>query len=85
MFWPPDQEKVFAEEYIGSETATVSFAPPCQTECMVGSELSRMVANPEVMLQVATGGKGNDLKLWNGNRLDAPVFQAKNVCPVSMV
>ena len=44
-----------------------------------------MAVNPEVMLQVATGGKGNDLKLWNGNRLDTPVFQAKNVCPMSIV
>ena len=62
----------------------MSFAAPRQTECSVGSGLSKMVANPEVMLQVATGGRGNDLKLWNGNRLDTPVFQAKNVRPASM-
>ncbi len=38
-----------------------------------------MRASPSTMLQVATGGKENELKLWNGSRPEAPVFQAKNV------
>ena len=38
-----------------------------------------MAASPDTLLQVATGGKENDLKLWDGNRLAAPIFQAKNV------
>ena len=42
-----------------------------------------MKGNPHIELQVATGGKENDLKLWDGNNLDHPVFQAKNVSPIS--
>ncbi len=38
-----------------------------------------MRASPSTMLQVATGGKENELRLWNGSRPEAPVFQAKNV------
>ena len=38
-----------------------------------------MRANPESPLQVATGGRENDLKLWDGNNLEKPVFEAKNV------
>ncbi len=31
-------------------------------------------------LLIATGGKENDLKLWDGNRPDAPpIFKARNV------
>ena len=31
-------------------------------------------------LVVATGGKENDLKIWDGNRPDAPpIFKARNV------
>ena len=47
--------------------------------------MSCMAANAEELMQVATGGKENDLKLWDGNRLDAgPLFQAKNVSPSSL-
>ena len=45
----------------------------------VGANVARMRANPESPLQVATGGRENDLKLWDGNNLEEPVFEAKNV------
>lgn len=38
-----------------------------------------MVASPDTLLQVATGGKENDVKVWDGNKPTAPTFQAKNV------
>ena len=38
-----------------------------------------MQANKTCHLQVATGGKENDLKIWDGNKPEKPVFQAKNV------
>lgn len=39
-----------------------------------------MSASSDHPLLVATGGKDNDLKLWDGNRPDAsPIFKAKNV------
>ncbi|XP_065920476.1 WD repeat-containing protein 74-like [Dysidea avara] len=41
--------------------------------------LTCMRANSECHLQVATGGKENDLKLWDGNKPEKPTFQAKNV------
>jgi len=51
-----------------------------KSECLVGSHVSCMAANAEELMQVATGGKENDLKLWDGNRVDTgPLFQAKNV------
>lgn len=37
-----------------------------------------MTASTDTMLQVATGGKENDLKVWDGNSPAAPIFQAKN-------
>ncbi len=48
-------------------------------ERCVGDNVSCMAVSPRVQLQVATGGKENDLKVWDGNKLDQPVFQAKNV------
>ena len=38
-----------------------------------------MAASPDTLLQVATGGKENNLKVWDGNNPAAPVYQAKNV------
>ena len=38
-----------------------------------------MAPSPDTMLQVATGGKENSLKVWDGNTPTAPIFQAKNV------
>ena len=56
-----------------------------QAECFVGSHVAHMAVNPEELMQVGTGGKENDLKLWDGNRLDAgPMFQAKNARVLSM-
>ena len=57
-----------------------------QAECFVGTHVARMAVNPEELMQVGTGGKENDLKLWDGNRLDAgPTFQAKNVRSLSTI
>ena len=42
----------------------------------MGDDVSCMA---KAQLQVATGGKENDLKVWDGNKLDQPIFQAKNV------
>lgn len=50
-----------------------------QIERNVGTNVAKMRANPESPLQVATGGRENDLKLWDGNNLEKPVFEAKNV------
>lgn len=43
-----------------------------------------MAASPAVSLQVATGGKENPLKLWDGNHTTAPLFTAKNVSPPTL-
>ena len=45
------------------------------TSCMRGSKTCH--------LQVATGGKENDLKIWDGSKPEKPVFQAKNVKQVT--
>lgn len=46
----------------------------------MGGSVDVMSASPEVDLMMVTGGKNNDLKLWDGNRPDAsPIFKAKNV------
>ena len=41
--------------------------------------MSVMVPSPDTMLQVATGGRENELKVWDGNNTESPIFQAKNV------
>ena len=52
-----------------------------QSEINVGNNVDIMVASPNTHLLVATGGKENDLKLWDGNKCEAPpIFKAKNVC-----
>ena len=38
-----------------------------------------MAASPDVSLLVATGGRENELKLWDEKKLDEPLFMAKNV------
>lgn len=38
-----------------------------------------MRQNPLCPSQVGTGGQKNDLKLWDLNRPDEPIFRAKNV------
>ena len=38
--------------------------------------------NPHI---VATGGKENDLKIWNLNMPDEPIFRAKNVSTCHVV
>ena len=44
-----------------------------------GANLERMKQNPENHQLVATGGKENDLKVWDLQQPDKPVFMAKNV------
>ena len=49
------------------------------TEINTGENLSCLVHNLEDQSKVATGGKENDLKVWDLNCIDEPVFKAKNV------
>ncbi|XP_067877854.1 WD repeat-containing protein 74 isoform X2 [Heterodontus francisci] len=49
------------------------------TEVPVGRGVCRMRQDPERMERVATGGKENELKVWDLQRLQQPVFNAKNV------
>ena len=41
--------------------------------------MSCMAASHDTLLQVTTGGRENNLKVWDGNNPGTPVFQAKNV------
>ena len=50
-----------------------------QVEISMDKATSCMQASKSCHLQVATGGKENDLKVWDGNKPEKPVFQAKNV------
>ena len=46
----------------------------------VGGDVCSMSCSPNEQLLVATGGKENDLKLWDGSRPEAPpIFKARNV------
>ncbi|XP_002732053.1 WD repeat-containing protein 74-like [Saccoglossus kowalevskii] len=49
------------------------------TEIDVGKDISRMRINPENKNLVSTGGKENDLKIWDLENSKVPVFKAKNV------
>lgn len=44
-------------------------------------ELCRMRQAPNDPHMIATGGKENDLQIWDLNRPEAPVFRARNVKP----
>ncbi|XP_076054973.1 WD repeat domain 74 lethal (2) k09848 isoform X2 [Oratosquilla oratoria] len=46
-----------------------------------GEFLTCMRQSPHSRNHLATGGKGNDLQLWDLNRHDTPIFRAKNVKP----
>lgn len=48
-------------------------------EINVGDKVCRMRQNPQMPHLVATGGKGNDLKIWDLQNPTEPVFKAKNV------
>jgi len=50
-----------------------------QTDFKVGSHISAVRQNPSCPSQVGTGGQKNDLKLWDLNRPEEPIFRAKNV------
>ena len=45
----------------------------------VGADVCKMRQNNETPTQVATGGKENDLKLWDLTHPSEPIFRAKNV------
>ena len=45
----------------------------------MGSPLSAVRQNPLCASQVGTGGQKNDLKVWDLNRPEEPIFRAKNV------
>lgn len=49
------------------------------TDVKVGSPLSAVRQNPLCASQVGTGGRKNDLKVWDLNRPEEPIFRAKNV------
>ncbi|XP_072031276.1 WD repeat-containing protein 74-like [Amphiura filiformis] len=49
------------------------------TEIEVGANISKMRQNFNEPHQVATGGKENDLKVWDLNDPTEPIFKAKNV------
>jgi len=48
-------------------------------EINAGNDLFFMSQNQENKAVFATGGKENELKLWNWENPDTPIFQAKNV------
>lgn len=50
-----------------------------QTDVKVGSQVSAVRQNPFCQSQVGTGGQKNDLKLWDLERPEEPIFRAKNV------
>uniref|UniRef100_A0A6M2CRU3 Putative ribosome bioproteinsis protein nsa1 ovary overexpressed n=1 Tax=Rhipicephalus microplus TaxID=6941 RepID=A0A6M2CRU3_RHIMP len=50
-----------------------------EAETEVGADVFRMRQHPRKEGIVATGGKENDLKLWDLKNLQKPVFVAKNV------
>lgn len=50
-----------------------------QADVKVGSHVSAVRQNPLCPSQVGTGGQKNDLKLWDLNRPEEPIFRAKNV------
>ncbi|XP_019627588.1 PREDICTED: WD repeat-containing protein 74-like [Branchiostoma belcheri] len=45
----------------------------------VGKDVCRMRQNPALPHQLATGGKENELKLWDIQEPGKPIFKAKNV------
>uniref|UniRef100_V9KY75 WD repeat-containing protein 74 n=1 Tax=Callorhinchus milii TaxID=7868 RepID=V9KY75_CALMI len=52
---------------------------PNNVEVEVGRDVMRMRQNPESPQRVATGGKENELKVWDLQRPEDPIFRAKNV------
>ncbi|XP_030075164.1 WD repeat-containing protein 74 isoform X2 [Microcaecilia unicolor] len=49
------------------------------TEINTGPNIAKMRQNPEMQHCIGTGGKENDLKVWDLQRPDQPIFKAKNV------
>jgi len=74
-FWPEEAEKVPTPSFLNPLVCCVLL----QVEIHQDKPVACMRANTECHLQVATGGKENDLKLWDGSKPEKPTFQAKNV------
>ncbi|XP_050418233.1 WD repeat-containing protein 74 [Patella vulgata] len=49
------------------------------SEFEAGEKLCFMTQNPDIKNIVATGGDENDLKIWDIEKSDQPIFMAKNV------
>ena len=54
-----------------------------QLEKDAGENISKMRVSAHQSHLVATGGKENDLKVWDLNDTENPIFAAKNVSSVS--
>ncbi|XP_043931679.1 WD repeat-containing protein 74 [Protopterus annectens] len=52
---------------------------PDNVEINVGRDVCKMRQNPTKREYMATGGKENDLKIWDLQRPEIPIFKAKNV------
>lgn len=50
-----------------------------QIKFEVGRQVYKMRQNPQYTSKIATGGKENDLKIWDIENVEKPVFKAKNV------
>lgn len=62
-----------------------SFVVHLKVAIDAGKDLFRMSVSPDTGSLVATGGKENTLKLWDGTRPDAgALFQARNVSNISL-
>jgi ribosome biogenesis protein NSA1 len=53
---------------------------PLQLSLDVGGDIFCLRQNPKQRNLVVTGGKENDMKLWNLEEPTEPLFKAKNVC-----
>ena len=60
----------------------ISFLFSQKLELNVGENVCRIRQNTQQCHLVATGGKENDLKVWDLTNPSAPIFKAKNVSPL---
>ena len=79
----PDIDKLYHNFLISINI----FSPnlPQQTELDVGDNIWKMRQNRNDTHQVATGGKENDMKVWDLNNPTEPIFKVKNVSTVKVV
>eukprot|EP00057_Strongylocentrotus_purpuratus_P033563 XP_791892.3 PREDICTED: WD repeat-containing protein 74 [Strongylocentrotus purpuratus] len=74
-----DDERLITCQESGMVRVWQKGKPEHITEIKAGANLSRMRQNPHKRQCIATGGKENDLKVWDLERPDDPIFKAKNV------